>query len=107
MKKNAFASMGPAAILLAAVLWGTVGLFTRQLYSFGFTPVQASVWRAMTAAAVLLPVLFITRRKNMKLKSWKHIGYFLVSGTFGLGMAYITYFMTIEASTLAMAAVML
>ena len=107
LKKNAFASMGPAAILLAAVLWGTVGLFTRQLYSFGFTPVQASVWRAITAAAVLLPVLFITRRKNMKLKSWKHIGYFLVSGTFGLGMAYITYFMTIEASTLAMAAVML
>ncbi|MBQ3390018.1 MAG: EamA family transporter [Firmicutes bacterium] len=107
MKKNALLSMGPAAILLAAVLWGNVGLFTRSLYSAGFTPVQASLWRAIIAAAILVPVLFITRPASMKLKSWKHIGYFLVSGTFGLGMAYITYFMTIEASTLAMAAVML
>ncbi len=105
--RNKTLSLGPAAILLAAVLWGIVGMFTRQLYAIGFTPVQASMWRAVIASVILVPALFIINPGSMKLKSWKHIGYFLVSGTFGIGMAYVTYFMTIQASTLAVAAVML
>lgn len=107
MKTSKLAVLGPVIVLAAAVMWGLVGLCTRYLYSIGFTPFQASMWRALVAGMIILPLMFIKNPGRMNLKSFKHLGYFVISGTFGLALCYSSYFLTIQASTLAVAAVML
>jgi drug/metabolite transporter (DMT)-like permease len=107
MKNNKLARLAPLVVLAAAMMWGTVGMCTRYLYAIGFTPYQASMWRALAAGAIILPFMFLKHPGEMKLKSIRHLGYFLISGTFGLALCYTAYFLTIQASTLAVAAVML
>ena len=107
MKNSKQAALAPLVVLAAAMMWGTVGMCTRYLYAISFTPYQASMWRALVAGAIILPLMFVRRPGDMKLKSIKHLGYFVISGTFGLALCYTAYFLTIQASTLAVAAVML
>ena len=107
MNNSKLVKLAPLVVFAAATMWGTVGMCTRYLYSIGFTPYQASMWRALVAGVIILPLMFIKNPGRMNLKSVKHLGYFVISGTFGLALCYSAYFLTIQASTLAVAAVML
>jgi len=107
MNTKKLSALGPIIVIIAASLWGGVGIFTKYLYSAGFTPYQASLLRCFFAAIIIVPYMFIRHRKQMKLRSWKDLLFFFVSGSLGLALCYTTYFLTIEASTLSIAAVML
>ncbi|MBR6700325.1 MAG: EamA family transporter [Firmicutes bacterium] len=107
MKSKNLAALGPFIVMLAATLWGSVGIFTKYLYSVGFTPFQASMLRCSVAAVIIVPIMLIAARNQLKLRSWKDLLFFVISGTFGLALCYTSYFITIQQSTLSIAAVML
>ncbi len=107
MNQKLLSFAGPVLVLFAAAMWGTVGIFTKQLYSYGFSPIQISFFRVFVSTIIIFPYMFIRHPKDMKIRSKKDLLFFLVSGTFGLALTYTTYFMTIQVSTLSIAAVML
>ncbi|MBQ4340777.1 MAG: EamA family transporter [Firmicutes bacterium] len=107
MKSKNLTALGPFIVMLAATLWGSVGIFTKYLYSAGFSPFQVSMLRCSVAAMIIIPVMLIAAHKQLKLRSWKDLLFFVISGTFGLALCYTAYFITIQQSTLSIAAVML
>lgn len=107
MKSKNLTTLGPFIVMLAATLWGSVGIFTKYLYSAGFTPYQVSMLRCSIAAILIVAIMLIAARKQLKLRSWKDLLFFVLSGTFGLALCYTSYFITIQQSTLSIACVML
>lgn len=59
-------------IMLAAALWGGIGVFFNLLRTAGFTPMQAVAIRVFTAAAALTLYLFIKDRAlfRIHLRDW-------------------------------------
>src|SRR5699024_2331413 len=64
-------------IIAGATLWGTIGIYVKGLYSFGFTPMEVVTLRAVTAAIILLIYLCFTAPKQLKLNKWTDIKYFV------------------------------
>ena len=98
--------MGILFIIIAAVFWGLIGLFTRPLLNMDFTPMQLSAARALVGAVCAViyclvknPGLLKIRLKDM----WIFIGTGLVSFTF----MNIFYYMTQKLCSLSTAAVLL
>ena len=98
--------MGILFIIIAAVFWGLIGLFTRPLLNMDFTPMQLSAVRALVGAVCAViyclvknPGLLKIRLKDM----WIFIGTGLVSFTF----MNIFYYMTQKLCSLSTAAVLL
>ena len=93
-------------ILVAGILWGTIGIFVRSLNALGLEAMQLVFIRALITAVVLLVGVLIYDRKLLKIKLrdlWCFIGTAILSILF----FYYFYFVTIEKASLAVAAVLL
>ena len=53
MKKPA-----PFFVLLAGILWGTMGIYVRKLNALGFTTMEIVAVRSVVTAVLLLCILF-------------------------------------------------
>lgn len=97
---------GVVFILIAGLLWGTIGVFVRSLNELGLEAMQVVFIRALITAAVLLAGVLIYDRRLLKIKLrdlWCFIGTAILSILF----FYYFYFVTIEKASLAVAAVLL
>ncbi len=71
------ARLGEAAILLAAVLWGCISLFSRRMTTLGFTPTQMVAVRALFTALILAIILLIKDPKLFRIRPrdlWLFVG---------------------------------
>ena len=93
-------------IMLAAVLWGGIGVFFKQLSALGFTSMQVVAIRVLTAAIVLGLVVLITDRRLFKIHL-KDIWCFIGTGMISLVFFNWCYFTAIEKMSLAVAAILL
>ena len=93
-------------ILLAGILWGTMGIFVRQLGAYGFTPLQIACLRIMAAGILFFFCLFWTDRKKLRIQK-KDFPLFLGMGWGSILFFTICYFTTIQRASLAVAAVLL
>lgn len=93
-------------IILAASLWGGIGVFVKILSSLGLTSMQGVASRNLVAAAVFFVYLFFTDRAALKIDP-RHWYYFFGSGVCGLLFFNWCYFTTISASSMSVAAVLL
>ncbi len=97
---------GPALILLAGCLWGSMGIFVRYLNAYGFTSIQiASVRVTLTALAfwILLPF-----RDGGGLKvTLREVLLFLALGCGSVLVFTTCYFAAIERMPLSAAAILL
>ncbi len=102
MKKHFYVG----AIVLAAVLWGSMPVFSHLMGEAGFSPIQKSAVRLSVAAIILLVSLAIFAPRQLRVK-WKDIPFFILIGV-GSVFAMSTLYMTaIERTTAAVAAVLL
>lgn len=93
-------------ILMAAILWGAMGIFVKKMTAFGFTSMQIVFLRALVAAIVLVVYLALTNRGLLRVKlrhCWIFAGTGIVSFTF---FSYC-YFTAMHLSSLSVAAVLL
>ena len=100
--------LGESAVLLSAVLWGSIGIFTRALNQIGFSAVQIVAVRAIITALTMAVFLTLKNPKLFKIKLrdlWMFFGTgicsFLFFNIFSFPLLVkkpVTYFLIIPAS---------
>ncbi len=113
MKENSFEInenyskyLSPVLVILAASLWGIIGLFSRILLSSGLTPVQITASRCIVTALGMIVFLGVKDRDKLRI-DLKDIWYFIGAGIFSFVFFNIFYFITIEEMTLSTATILL
>ncbi|MBQ8787382.1 MAG: EamA family transporter [Oscillospiraceae bacterium] len=98
--------IGPILIITAGVLWGLMGLFVRNLDSFGITSMQIVALRAVFTAIMMAAVTLVYDRKlfRIKLRDW---WCFFGTGICSIVFFNFCYFRTITLTSLSAAAVLL
>lgn len=98
MKKSYF------QIILAALMWGIMGLFVRKLTSLGITRMQIALLRVLVAVVFMIPVVFFRNKRFPKIHL-RDLWCFVGTGVFSLTIYNLCYFTAIQYMTLSVAAV--
>lgn len=86
---------------------GNDWLVCKNLYSYGFTPMEVVTLR-VTSAALLLVIYQAVRAPNkLKLTSFRDIGYFIGTGIFSIVFFNFCMFTAINLSTIPTATALL
>ncbi len=93
-------------ILLAGILWGTMGIFVRHLAACGFSSLQIACLRIMAAGILFFLYLLVSDRSKLKIQK-KDLPLFLGMGWGSILFFTICYFTTIQTTSLAIAAILL
>lgn len=93
-------------VILAAMLWGTIGIFGKQLNEFGFNPTQVVFIRAIGASVPLILFTLIKNPKLLKIKPRDSV-YFVGTGIFSFVFFNWCYFLAINMTSLSVAAILL
>lgn len=96
----------PAFILAAGSLWGTMGIFVRQLQSYHFTSLQVASLRIIGGAVVFLLITSVMDRRLLKIRP-RDILWFLGTGIASILLFTVCYFRTISMASLSVAAILL
>lgn len=99
---------GYCLVLLGALLWGSVGVFSRTLGQMGLTAMEVAALRMFVASIFLVPILLAMgadkdferagRRGLLRLFRISPQGLFwsVLVGVFGLALSSATYYIAIE-----------
>src|ERR671912_703413 len=99
--------LGAFAVVAAASIWGTLGLFAKILYAQGVSFESLVAVRASIGwAAVLLFVLATSGARSLRV-SGRDLMFLVPLGLVGIGFFYLLYFYTIRESTVGTAAILL
>ena len=93
-------------ILIAGIAWGMIGLFTRSLYYFGFTP-RTIVLTRLSGSLIVLTVLFLIADRSVFRIKLRHFPYFIGTGVISVVMFSLLYFICQQQSSLATAGILL
>ncbi len=98
--------MGEAAVIIAAALWGCIGIFTRNMFSAGFLPLQVIMVRAtITFASVFFIMLFLNP-SFLKIKLCD-IWMFLGTGIFSFLFFNVCYLNSMKHNSLSVACILM
>lgn len=93
-------------VIVAAALWGTIGIFAKKLNQFGFIPEQVALIRAIGATLILGIFTLIQNKELLKIKPRDSI-YFVGTGIFSFIFFNWCYFVAINKTSLSIAAILL
>jgi drug/metabolite transporter, DME family len=93
--------------MTGAALWGTIGWFVKNLYDYGFTPMEVVTLRAVTTAIILVLYLLIVSPRALILKSVTDLKYFIGTGICSIIFFNYCMFKTIELSSIPIATALL
>ncbi len=93
-------------VLLAGILWGTMGIYVRKLNALGFTTIEIVAVRSVVTAVLLLCVLFFYNKEMLKIRL-KDIWCFAGTGILSIVFFNYCYFKAITMTSLSVAAVLL
>lgn len=95
-----------AGILLAAALWGIIGLWNRRLMAGGFSPTDIVVVRNFGGMALLALIFAIKDRSVFRVKK-EHLKYFFGTGVISVVLFTVCYFSCQKMCSLAVASILL
>lgn len=98
--------LAPLFIFLAGMLWGSMGVFVRELNGKGLFSMEIVALRAIVTALCMMIFLFFFNRKLLKIK-WKDLWVFLGSGIGSILFFNLCYFKAITLTSLSVAALLL
>lgn len=93
-------------VIVAAMLWGTLGIFGKKLNEFGFNPAQVVLIRAIGASVILVLFTLIKNTNLLKIKPRDSL-YFVGTGIFSFVFFNWCYFVAINITSLSVAAILL
>ena len=96
----------PILILIAGVLWGSMGLFVRTLNAQGLASMEIVGLRATVTVVALFLFLLLFDRKPFKI-CWKDLWCFLGTGICSIVFFNFCYFKAITLTSLSVAAILL
>lgn len=94
------------AVLMAGILWGSMGIFVRSLNSAGLSAMEIVGSRAIGTALFFLIFLGIFQRKAFRIRL-KDIWCFIGTGIFSILFFNFCYYQTILLADLSVAAILL
>jgi drug/metabolite transporter (DMT)-like permease len=94
--------IGLALALLTPFFW-TAGALITQVAIVNIDPIQGNLFRVLTGSLVIIPIIFVTRRKGIPKPTRRASRFVLIAGFWGMGVGSIMY---VTAVQLAGAAVM-
>ena len=97
---------GTACILAAGTMWGSMGLFVRGLAADNLTSIEIVTLRSCGALLIVLLGLLIVDRSQLRIRL-KDIWCFIGTGVISLTSFNLCYFMTIQRTSMAVAAILL
>ena len=104
---NQSALRGYPSIVIAAMLWSTIGLLVRALHDeYGLPALTIAFLRAGVAAIISLSMMALARRDPLR-ATWRGLVLFVVYGMIGIGAFYWLYAQAIIQTTVTMAVVLL
>lgn len=98
--------IAPIFVLLAACLWGSMGIFVRGLNVYGFTSMEIVLFRVFGAMCLLGIWILLFDRKKFCVK-WRDLWCFVGTGIISIVFFNFCYFSTIQMTSLSIAAIML
>jgi drug/metabolite transporter, DME family len=99
--------LGVLAVVAAASIWGTLGLFAKILYAQGVSFESLVAVRASVGwVAVMAFVLATGKAKRLRV-SGRDLALLAPQGLIGIGLFYLLYFYTVGESTVGTAAILL
>jgi drug/metabolite transporter (DMT)-like permease len=93
-------------IIIAAVLWGMIGLFINKLYQYGFEPLQVVSIRAICSAFMLVLYLLITNKGLLSVKL-ADVKYFIGTGIISFAFFNWCLFVAIKTTSLSVATILM
>ncbi len=93
-------------ILLAAVCWGTIGVFSRALSDGGASPLQITAMRCIVVAVLLTLWLLVTDRSKLRVRI-RDLWMFFGTGICSILFFNVCYFYTQSQTDLSVAAILL
>lgn len=94
-------------IILGASLWGTIGWYVKNLYAYGFTPMEVVTLRVSSAAVLMMLFLVVTSPEKLKLTAFSDLKYFIGTGIFSIVFFNFCMFTAMDLSTIPVATALL
>jgi len=94
-------------VMIAAVSWGLIGVFTKVIDVLGFTEMQMLFVKGVLATSVLFLLISVKDKSQLKLKSWKDLRYFVGTGIISFSFFSWAYMKAVNLTSLGVAAVLL
>ena len=107
MSERKAAKISTIFIMCSAVCWGSIGLVSRPLLSYGLDPVHITFLRCSITAVTLIIFSALFKRESLRISGIKNTLRFIGSGVVGVALMYVFYFKTVDSATLSLAAVLL
>lgn len=98
--------LGDASVLLAAAMWGCIGLFTRTMQAAGFTTVQTVAVRAIITFLLTAVIILIVNPKLFKINP-RDLWMFFGTGIFSFLFFNVCYMSSISENSLSVACILL
>lgn len=98
--------LGAGMVLLAASLWGMVGIFVNLLTACGLNSTQITLTRMISVVVISWLALWLTDRDALHIDR-KDLKWFALNGVFGVYLFSLLYAVSIQYTGMATAAVLL
>jgi DME family drug/metabolite transporter len=99
--------LGVLAVVAAASIWGTLGLFAKILYAQGVSFESLVAVRASVGWVAVVAFVLATGKANRLRVSGRDLAILAPQGLIGIGLFYLLYFYTVGESTVGTAAILL
>jgi len=96
---------GYILIVMASVLWGTLGIFAKLSFEFGILPETLIALRLAISFATLSIILILFDRDSLKIQK-ADVLFFLIFGVFAIALQRISYFYAVDLTTATVAAIL-
>lgn len=93
-------------VILAATMWGTLGVTVKVLSGFGLSPIQMVVVRLFTSVILLGGYLMISDKSKLRIDK-RDIKWFIGTGIFSMLFFNTCYCTAVQLTSLSIAAVLL
>ena len=98
--------LGEGSVLLAASLWGCIGIFTRNMLEFGFTSAQIVSVRAFITATIMFFIILFTDRSLFKVRV-RDLWMFFGTGICSFLFFNVCYMSSIGENSLSVACILM
>lgn len=99
--------LGMLAVLVAASMWGTLGLFGKMLYAEGVSVEALVAFRAFVAWVAVVCFVALARRPGSLRVVGRDLALLVPMGVFGVGSFYFFFFYTVQEGPIGTAAILL
>jgi DME family drug/metabolite transporter len=99
--------LGVLAVVAAASIWGTLGLFAKILYAQGVSFEALVAVRASVGWVAVMAFVLATGKAKSLSVSGRDLAFLAPLGLVGIGFFYLLYFFTVGQSTVGTAAILL